>query len=812
MHNPCKIVLATCAIGVLLCFAGEWSAAAESAPAAHQNAAGDPSAHKLWYRGPARKWEEALPLGNGRLGAMVFGSVPAERLQLNEESLWAGEPLDVYPDNFGENLKKVQQLVLQGKIDEAQKLGLQTLTKSPTSYRSYEPLADLLIEMDHPSDVADYRRELDIQTGLCQVSYAAGDVRLRREVLISAVDDVLAVRLSADRPRSLSAKIRLTRQKDMTVRAVGQDRLQMDGQIIDVPAPEGYDDNSGGSGPGGEHMKFAGRLLVRTSGGSIKPDDDDGLLIEGADEAVLLFTAATDFNLDKLCFDRTIDPGQKADVILEKAARKSWPELLRDHQAEHRSYFDRVSLDLGRTPQDERPSDERLAALRGGGEDPGLVALYFQFGRYLLMSSSRRPGRLPANLQGIWSRRMWAPWEADYHLNINLQMNYWPADPCNLSETNDPLADWFARVAEKGTVSARRLYGADGWVGFTTTNLFGRTTPGGSNTGSQFQNGVLDPLAGAWMAMTLWRHYEFTGRREFLEQRAYPVLKGAAEFLRDYLVEDADGSLVIVPSTSPENSYIHPANGKAVRITRGSTYHMAIVRVVFEAVIRGSEILDRDRPLREELRKALGRIPPVKIGQDGSIQEWIEDYREREPGHRHVSHLIGLHPFSLITAEDRPLFEAARKTIERRLGHGGGHTGWSRAWIINFYARLRDGDAAHQHVVMLLGKSTLPNLFDTHPPFQIDGNFGGCAGIAEMLLQSHDGTVHLLPALPKAWKDGKLSGLRARGGFIVDIAWKGGKMVSYRIQATRDSRLRLRTNNQLVQKDMKAGEVVENDE
>jgi len=764
-------------------------------------------ADKLWHEQPAGRWEEALPLGNGRLGAMVFGTIAKERLSLNEESLWAGELTDVYPEDFAWHLKTLQALVLQGRISEARQLGLEKLTKSPTSYRSYEPLGALSIEMAHGSDVEDYRRELDLETGVVEVSYRVGGVRFRRAILISAVDDVLVVRLSADKPAALSATVGLVREKDAKVITAGDRRLHLDGQIVDVPAPDGYDDNPGGSGPGGAHMKFAGRLLVRAANGNVKASGA-ALVIDGADEIVLLFTAATDFSLEEMNFDRTIDPGRRAETILQKAATKTWAQLRRDHVAEHRSYFNRVSLDLGgQSEQDRCPTDERLAAVKKGAEDQGLIALYFQYGRYLLMSSSRPPGRLPANLQGIWSRRMWAPWEADYHLNINLQMNYWPADLCNLSETMDPLVDWFARVAEKGRVSAKRLYEARGWVAFTTTNLFGRTTPGGSNKSSQFQNGVLDPLAGAWMAMTLWRHYEFTGDREYLAEQAYPVLKGASEFLLDYLAEMADGTLVIVPSTSPENAYLHPETGQAVRLSHGSTYHTTIVQAVFEAVMEGARILGRDSAFRNELKAALKRLPPVRIGADGTIQEWIEDYQEREPGHRHISHLIGLHPFSLITTKDRDLFAAARKTIERRLSHGGGHTGWSRAWIINFYARFLDGDAAYQHLVLLLRKSTLPNLFDTHPPFQIDGNFGGCAGIAEMLLQSHDGTVHLLPALPHAWPSGSVTGLRARGGFVVDMAWKSHKVTSYRIEATGPARLKLHVGEQTIERWMDAGEV-----
>ena len=752
----------------------------------------------LWYAEPAERWEEALPLGNGRIGAMVFGSTPRERLQLNEESLWAGEPCDAYPDEFALHLGKLQRLVLDGKILEAREYGLANLTEKPTSFRSFEPLGDLSIELSHAPAVEGYRRELDLQSGIVRVGYSVAGMRMTREILISAADDVVAVRLAASEPGGLSARIGLTRQKDVEVAAAGDDRLELDGQIVDVAAPDGYDDNPGGSGPGGEHMKFAARLLVRADGGRLKADGND-LVIEKANGAVLLLTAATDFDVETLNFDRSIDPGRRADRILARAAKKTWAKIVGDHVAEHRSLFDRVAIDLGGSPDPKRspgavlPTNERVAALREGADDPGLAALYFQYSRYLLMSSSRRPGRLPANLQGIWNDKMWAPWEADYHLNINLQMNYWPADCCNLSETIDPLADWLERLAARGTVSVKKLYGTDGWAAFTAVSVFGRTTPSGSTLGSQFQNGVLDPLAGAWMAMTLWRHYAFTRDEAFLAGRAYPVLKGAAEFVLHYLVEDGERNLVVVPSTSPENAYIHPDLKRAVRITRGSTYHTTIARVLFEAVSEAATILDTDPEFRQKLKKSLDRLPPLQIGKDGTIQEWIEDYEEHEPGHRHVSHLIGLHPFWLITPERKALFDAARDTIEKR-GFGG-DVGWSNAWKIAFFARLLDG--SHWYVYRLIGRNAFPNLMDACWPgrtFQIDGNFGGCAGIAEMLLQSHGGTLHLLPALPPAWPRGHVRGLKGRGGFVVDLAWAGGGLTRGRVHSTVGGVCRVRSD------------------
>ena len=507
-----------------------------------------PSAARLWYAQAARNWNEALPVGNGRLGAMVFGNAGKERLQLNEESLWAGTPVEAWPADYLKHLNKVRELVFAGKNAEANAYGLKHLTASPTAFRSYEPLGDLWLDFGHDqkSTPPGYRRELDLADGIARTTWRQGEATITREVIASAVDDVIAIHLVSSKPGALTFSVGLTRHRDAKTTAQSDGSLHFDGQIVDVEKKDGgYDDNPGGSGPGGAHMRFAGRLHARSKGGKITAESDQ-LRIAGADEVLLVFTAATDYNLALLDSDPSLEPAAVAESILAKARAKDWPALRAAHVADHRSLFDRVKLDLGGDPAlDGKPTDARLAAVKKGGDDPGLVALHFQYGRYLLMGSSRRPGRLPANLQGIWSESKWAAWEADYHLNINLQMNYWPARTANLAETAEPLLDWFELLTQRGRESARRLYQTDGWACHLASNPYGRVSPVASTLQSQFENSLLDPLCGAWMAAELFDKVTSGAVTIRVDQR-FP-LDEVAQAHRTLEARQTTGSTVLLP-------------------------------------------------------------------------------------------------------------------------------------------------------------------------------------------------------------------------------------------------------------------------
>lgn len=725
-----------------------------------------PDELKIWFNRPANNWNEALPVGNGRLGAMIFGNVTSEKLQLNEETVWSGKPEDFVNSKAKASLKEVRQLLFAGQYAEAQKLAQANMMGDKKNHSSYQTLGDVRLEFSGQENITDYRRELDLETAIAKVTYRTDKVFYTREIFSSAPDQVLIVRLNADKANAISLALDLTRPGNKaTIEAKGQELIMSE-----------HVNNGVG-------VKLVTRLKVLNEGGQVQTSGNK-ISIDKANAVTLFITAATDYRGD--------DPLAVAGKQLTAAEKQSYTSLKNQHVKDYQSYFKRVDLDFGKTEAIYFPTDTRITALQNGNLDPHLIKLYYQFGRYLLISSSR-PGGLPANLQGIWADGLNPPWSADYHININIQMNYWLSELTNLSELHLPYLTFIDKLRPDARKTARDMYGVKGTVAHFTTDAWHFTETYGQTQWAMW------PMGLAWSAQHLWEHYLFTEDKEYLRNLAYPNLKEAAEFCVNYLVPNPETKqLVSGPSISPENTFKTP-RGQIATMVMGPTMDHMIIRDLLTNTIAAAKILKQDAAFQRQLQTTLAQLAPTRIGRDGRIMEWTEEFVEPEPGHRHISHLFGLHPGRQITKQQNPeLMQAARKTIDHRLAHGGGHTGWSRAWIINFFARLQDGEAAYQNLQALLRKSTLPNLFDTHPPFQIDGNFGATAGITEMLLQSHAGQIELLPALPTAWLKGYIHGICARGGFDIDLDWENGKLQQVKILSKLGNSCQIRYGNQVL--------------
>ncbi|MDE5697151.1 MAG: glycoside hydrolase family 95 protein [Lachnospiraceae bacterium] len=725
----------------------------------------------LWYDMPASDWNEALPVGNGRIGGMVSGNIGCEQIQVNEDTVWYGGPMDRNNPSAKEKLPLIRELIKSGKIHEAERLSKQAIGGTPFGMRIYQTLGDIAVDYDFgkdlsAEDVSEYERGLNVEDALCYTHFQLDDTVYDREIFMSAPDDVCVMHLTARGKNRMNLEVMQSRH-----------------HIYEYSEKASADSIMLGGNLGRDGLDYAMMCKAASPDGEIEVIGES-ITVRDAAEVYLYWSAATTYRVEVQAHNNVSDEScVKKEALrsalaekLEKAASQSYADLKERHIADYRSYFDRVSLtfDLDKEAVSvaRKTTSQCLDDIAAGRTDLSLEQLYFNFGRYLLISCSR-PGTLPATLQGLWNKDMEAPWDAKFTININTEMNYWPAEVCDLGECHLPLFDLLKKMLPNGRKTAEVMYGCRGFVAHHNTDIWGDTAPQ-----DLWIPGSFWVMGGAWLCTHIWTHYEYTGDEEFLREM-FPVMREAAQFFLDFCIEhEIDGKtyLCTCPSVSPENTFILP-NGEQGANSIGVTMDNQILRDLFTQCNRAAGILGVSDALDRQIAEACGRLIPTRIGSDGRILEWCEEYAEKEPGHRHISHLYGLHPSDQITKDGTPeLAEAAELTLQKRLEGGGGHTGWSRAWIMNHYAKLWDGEKAHENLRQLFVRSTLPNLFDNHPPFQIDGNFGSIAAMVEMLVQSNADRIVLLPALPEVWQTGRITGVRVCGNARMNIAWRDHKL------------------------------------
>ena len=745
----------------------------------------------LWYAEPAFVWEEALPLGNGRLGAMVFGNPNQDRIQLNDDSLWPDDLGWDHPPGTPEDLKAVRKMLLKGDAKTADSLMVHFFSNKSVT-RSHQTLGDLYMDWDH-QEISHYKRSLNLSTAIAETNFKSEGHAVRQKVFVSHPHQIVVVSLSSDHPNGLNGIIQLNRPLDEGVETVNvksfEQQIIMQGEVTQLAGKFKSEPAPILSG-----VKFETQLSAQNYGGKIKALEN-GLEVSGVKKLTLFIANNSDYY--------TAQFAEKNKKELEEAHKVNVEEIEHLHIEDHQSYFNRTHLNLNADPSlTSIPTDQRLEKVKAGSVDVGLSQLLFDYGRYLLIGSSR-PGSLPANLQGLWNKHINAPWNADYHLNINLQMNYWLANLTGLHELNEALFDYLDRLVESGKITAQKNFGMRGSVLPHATDLWAPTWLRAATAYWGVSFG-----AGGWMMQHYWYHYEFTQDKKFLRERAFPAMEQVALFYSDWLVEDPrDQSLISVPSSSPENRYIND-QGEAVALCRGSAMDQQVIREIFTNYLEASEILGIETSLTVKIMDQLQKLRTgFVLDKEGRILEWDREYQELEPGHRHMSHLYGFHPGDQIGRDEQPaLFQAVRKTLDHRLDNGGAGTGWSRAWLINCSARLMDGEMAHEHIQLLFKKSMFKNLFDAHPPFQIDGNFGFTSGVVEMLLQSHEKKgIRLLPALPKAWAIGSVNGLTARGNIILDMEWEKGMLKKVTLNSRVTQKVLLMYQNQEIEVEVEKG-------